>query len=86
MKISTFISGWPPSLKPFKWLMMMILTSTPCWAETNTPEDNQPDMALLEFLGEWEDEQGHWFDPLKLGRTLLDEDLENDNWESDGHD
>jgi len=86
MKTSTFISGWPLSLKPFKWLFMMMLTTTPGWAETNSPEDNQPDMELLEFLGEWEDEQGHWLDPLKLGQALLSEDLEDAEKESDQHD
>ncbi len=28
--------------------------------------DEVPDLALLEFLGEWEDEEGQWVDPLEF--------------------
>ncbi len=28
--------------------------------------DEVPDLALLEFLGEWEDDQGQWLDPLEF--------------------
>ena len=29
-------------------------------------EDEAPDVALLEFLGSWEDDDGEWIDPLRL--------------------
>lgn len=29
-------------------------------------EAGQPDVALLEFLGSWEDAEGDWIDPLRL--------------------
>ena len=28
--------------------------------------DEVPDLALLEFLGEWEDGEGQWVDPLEF--------------------
>ncbi len=29
-------------------------------------EEQEPDMELLEFLGEWETEDGEWLDPTSL--------------------
>jgi hypothetical protein len=29
-------------------------------------EDSAPSMELLEFLGEWETDDGEWLDPIKL--------------------
>ena len=29
-------------------------------------EEDAPDLALLEFLGDWEDADGEWIDPLQL--------------------
>ncbi len=37
-------------------------------------DDDAPDLALLEFLGAWEDSDGEWINPLQI----LDE-LEADN-------
>lgn len=32
-----------------------------------------PSMDLLEFLGEWETQEGDWIDPEELGNMPLDE-------------
>ncbi len=38
-------------------------------------EDRQaPDLALLEFLGSWEDADGEWIDPLQMLDVLEAED------------
>lgn len=38
-------------------------------------EDTQaPDLALLEFLGSWEDADGEWIDPLQMLDALEAED------------
>ncbi len=38
-------------------------------------EDTQaPDLALLEFLGSWEDADGEWIDPLQMLDVLEAED------------
>ena len=29
-------------------------------------EDEEVDMAFLEFLADWEDEQGEWIDPMRF--------------------
>lgn len=36
--------------------------------------DEPPDLALLEFLGSWEDADGAWIDPLQLADELTSED------------
>ncbi|MBX2884621.1 MAG: hypothetical protein KTR32_32000 [Granulosicoccus sp.] len=44
---------------------------------------NSPDLKLLEFLGQWEDSDGQWIDPL----VLMEESLEaGDPAESDAPD
>ena len=30
------------------------------------PEESMPDLAFLEFLGQFETEQGHWIEPTAL--------------------
>ena len=46
-------------------------------------EEALPDDALLEFLGEWETEQGEWIDPVELEdeafAQLIETKLETDN-------
>lgn len=39
-------------------------------------EDESPDLALLEFLGSWEDTDGEWVDPLQLFDALQAEEAE----------
>ena len=33
-------------------------------------QDQQPDLEMLEFIGEWETDDGSWVDPLALQQTL----------------
>ena len=36
-------------------------------------EEPEPDMALLEFLGEWETDDGEWLDPTSLEDQIADD-------------
>lgn len=31
-----------------------------------TPPAEEPDLELLDFLGSWQDEDGHWVDPFTI--------------------
>ncbi len=44
-------------------------------------EEQEPSLALLEYLGEWQDEQGHDIDPQAL--TLVQLDTAQERGESD---
>ena len=35
-------------------------------AQTEQPDPDSPSLELLEFLGEWETEQGEWIDPTHM--------------------
>lgn len=57
------------------WLLCLVLLFRPVYAEEKLP------VGFLEFLGEWEDENGRWVDPLSLPeaeavRVRLDENEE----------
>ena len=46
---------------------VLALTLCVCSAQAQAAnEESEPDMALLEFLGEWETEDGEWLDPTSL--------------------
>ena len=45
--------------------MMMSFLITSLHADEATNEE-MPSMEFLEFLGEWETEEGEWIDPLEL--------------------
>lgn len=70
MKISTSISGSPARkgrARPWLALLALTLPLTPASA------GDEPDLALLEFLGQWQEEtEGQWLDPLAM-QPLLDE-------------
>ncbi len=46
---------------------VLVLALCVCSAQAQAlNEESEPDMALLEFLGEWETEDGEWLDPTSL--------------------
>lgn len=54
-----------------KAALLMIVISGGAWSEQETVQiaqsrDPVPSMELLEFLGTFQDGNGHWFDPLLL--------------------
>ncbi len=60
------------------WLLLGMSYTSVAWSD----EENQPSMEFLEFLGEWETEDGDWIDPQALesmeAETLADEAPHND--------
>ena len=60
------------------WLLLAVTHAGMAWAEGET----QPSMEFLEFLGEWETEDGEWIDPQILesmeAETLAEEAPYND--------
>ena len=65
--------------------MLMYCSLTPLFAEQQSAEEEIPTMEFLEFLGEWETEEGEWIDPVvleneefgKLIETVIEIDNEN---------
>ncbi|VAW74713.1 hypothetical protein MNBD_GAMMA14-1072 [hydrothermal vent metagenome] len=46
-----------------RWGLGLLLIMPMVWAAEEVPDD-VPSLDFLEFLGEWEDEQGNWQGPL----------------------
>ena len=60
------MSGWKNmSFPPRLVLLTMILTAPIAHSQTEQ-EAEIPTEELLEFLGEWETEDGEWLDPEEL--------------------
>jgi hypothetical protein len=52
--------------------------------EERTAQDTPPSAELLEFLGEWETDGGHWIDPTLLDPLPVnDVELEDDTRENE---
>ena len=45
---------------------LLVLLMSCMTAHVNADEAVLPGMALLEFLADWETEDGNWFDPVDL--------------------
>lgn len=85
MKKWTFISG----LKRVKLMaelltvfIMLLFLSIFSFSVMADDKQEKPSTELLEFLGEWETEQGEWFDPfwiLKNIRSKTDDKKEKDD-------
>lgn len=43
------------------WLIALLLLVSPAWADSE-----EPSLELLEFLAEWQDEEGSWVDPVEF--------------------
>ena len=48
------------------YFMLMYCSLTPLFADEQSAEEETPTMEFLEFLGEWETEEGEWIDPVEL--------------------
>jgi len=66
----------------FLLLAILIMAASPAIGQNQDPQPNQvtvasdddtsmPSMELLEFLGEWETEDGEWIDPVLLDEIPL---------------
>jgi len=52
-------------LKPVTFIYWGLLLVTPMALAADEAPDETPSLDFLEFLGEWEDAQGNWQDPLE---------------------
>ena len=57
------------SVSPLVTVVMVLAAGSQVLAADG---DQRPDLDLLEYLGEWEDEQGDWLDPLLLAEQADD--------------
>jgi len=48
------------------FFLIMICSTMPLLAEEQVQNEEVPSMDFLEFLGEWETEEGDWIDPVEL--------------------
>ncbi|HIF50064.1 MAG TPA: hypothetical protein EYQ42_00765 [Thiotrichaceae bacterium] len=48
------------------WFIFLILLISYSFAEEQMNTEEIPSIAFLEFLGEWETEQGEWIDYVEL--------------------
>jgi len=57
----------------------MLLALTAVTAKAEEPaSDSTPNAEILEFLGEWETDDGRWFDPMTLDDEAYGMSDEND--------
>ncbi len=50
----------------------------------DTSQASGPSLELLEFLGEWETDEGHWIDPTQFDPTPAENaEMENDTQTND---
>ena len=47
-----------------------LLAVAPAMAADTPPQNSAPDAALLEFLGEWEGDDGQWLDPRQFEQEM----------------
>lgn len=64
-------------------LWILICSTSSSFAEEQNNSDSSPTMEFLEFLGEWETDEGDWIDPEDLGNDdigkLIEVIIETDN-------
>lgn len=65
------------------FFMFLLCSMSLLFAEEQTSTETMPSMEFLEFLGEWETEDGEWIDPVELESdefgTLIKSVIETDN-------
>ena len=63
--------------------MVLFFSMSLLFAEEQENNEELPSMAFLEFLGEWETDQGEWIDPIELEdeefARLIETSIETDN-------
>lgn len=52
------------------WVLVLLLVAVPVWGESE-----EPSLELLEFLADWQNEEGDWVDPIEFvgGDERVDE-------------
>jgi endonuclease/exonuclease/phosphatase (EEP) superfamily protein YafD len=60
------MSGWRMNRRRVDWRLAAVLGLLPLALPATAAEDEQPSMELLEFLGDWQTQDGEWIDPITL--------------------
>ena len=60
------MSGWKNMNCRLSSLVISMIILSPLLQAENQKEEEVPTIALLEFLGEWEGNDGQWLDPEEL--------------------
>ncbi len=81
MKTWSSISGWPMSIRRVEGILFLWLCWAPVMAQQTEEEpaeraDELPSAALLEFLGEWDEEGEQWLDQAGFARAPGASDIE----------
>ena len=65
------MNGWKKMKFPFNLLFIIVTMFTLHTRAEDKPVEELPTMEFLEFLGEWEDDEGEWVDPKQFeGKTF----------------
>lgn len=74
----------PDNARLWGAVLLLGLLSSPAFAQEpdpsrkSTEESEMPSLELLEFLGDWETDDGEWIDPEELEQiTLTDQEQED---------
>lgn len=51
---------------PVNCTVIVLLSVLNCSLAFGEADDEEVDMAFLEFLADWEDDQGQWVDPMSF--------------------
>ena len=79
MKSWSFMSGWKKMACRVSVCVLLLFSISSLYAEELTNDEQQatiPSMDFLEFLGEWETEQGEWLDLEILEDNEIEKNLE----------
>lgn len=74
-----------PLGKAYLWSTILLLgwLSPPVFAQepepAGTEESEMPSLELLEFLGDWETDDGEWIDPEELEQIALSDQEQKNN-------
>ena len=75
MKTLSSMTGWSNRRFRLDWVTLMIMTLFPTlnMAETARNTEEPPSVELLEFLSEWETNQGQWAGPAQFEDDSFDQ-------------
>jgi hypothetical protein len=62
--------------------LLILFYMLPVLADEQVSDEELPSLEFLEFIGEWETDEGDWIDPLEMERdetVTLFELLDNEN-------
>jgi len=80
MKTWSFMNGSKKMVYKVSAYYMLLLISMPSlFADEQTNTEVIPTIDFLEFLGDWETEEGEWLDPMEFENEELGQLIETTN-------